>query len=151
MSNRLALAVAAGILLPAASGCAPSPTSGKGFTLPEGNVEQGQAAFVSLQCHACHSVTGVDLPEISPELDSIVQLGGRVPRISTYGELVTSIINPSHKLARGYAEEAIAEDGKSRMKNYNAVLTVQQLTDIVAFLQSRYELEPIEPTYYPPL
>jgi hypothetical protein len=151
MSNRIAFAVTAGILLPAISGCVPGPTSGKGFTLPEGSTEQGQAAFVSLKCHACHSISGVELPEITAEIDPKVQLGGKVPRISTYGELVTSIINPSHKLARGHSEEEIAKDGQSKMKNYNDVLTVQQLTDLVAFLQSRYELEPLEPTYYPPL
>jgi hypothetical protein len=151
MSNRITFAIAAGILLPAISGCVPGPTSGKGFTLPTGNTEQGQTAFVNLQCHACHSVSGVELPELTAELDPKVQLGGEVPRIDTYGELVTSIINPSHKLARGYSEEAVAEDGVSKMTNYNDVLTVQQLTDLVAFLQSKYKLEPYEPTYYPPL
>lgn len=151
MSIRIALAVVAGILLPAISGCVPGPTSGKGFTLPQGKAEQGQAAFVSLECHACHSVSGLESPEIQAEIDPKVQLGGEVPRISTYGELVTSIINPSHKLARGYSEEVVAEDGVSRMTNYNDVLTVQQLTDLVAFLQSKYKLEPYEPTYYPPL
>jgi hypothetical protein len=151
MSKRIALAVAAGVLLPAIAGCVPGPTSGKGFTLPEGNTDQGQAAFVSLKCHACHSVSGIELPELAAELDPRVELGGEVPRINTYGELVTSIINPSHKLARGYSAEEVAEDGQSKMKNYNDVLTVQQLTDLVAFLQSRYKLEPFEPTYYPPM
>jgi len=151
MSNRILHSLTAALLLPALYGCVPGPTSGKGFTLPAGDAKQGEQDFVSLQCHACHSVTGVELPEIAAEVEPKVELGGKVPRISTYGELVTSIINPSHKLARGYTAETVAEGGKSRMKNYNDVLTVQQLTDLVMFLQPRYELEPFEPTYYPPL
>jgi L-cysteine S-thiosulfotransferase len=136
-------------LLALLAGCETSPQSGKGFTLPEGDVVRGEAAFVALQCHACHSVSGVELPEREPELDRPVALGGEVTRISTYGELVASIINPSHKLARGYPQETIAENGESKMTNYNEVMTVQQLTDLVAFLQSHYTLAPQVPTDYP--
>lgn len=135
----------------ACCGCVPGPTSGKGFTLPTGDVERGRAVFVELRCHACHTVSGVELPEIESELEPKVQLGGAVTRISTYGELVTSVINPSHKLASGYAADVVAVDGESKMTNYNDVLTVQQLIDVVAFLQSRYELKPYEPTQYPVL
>lgn len=151
MNCRLTLAVGLAISLAAMSACVPAPTSGKGFTLPTGNAEAGQTAFVNLKCHACHAVKDLELPEIGSELDPKVELGGKVVRISTYGELVTSIINPSHKLARGYAEETIAADGESKMQNYNDAMTVQELTDLVTFLQSRYELVPYEPTYYPPL
>lgn len=151
MNCRLPVAVGLTIALAAVPACVPAPTSGKGFTLPTGNVEAGQTVFVNLKCHACHTVKGLELPEIDSELDPKVELGGKVVRISTYGELVTSIINPSHKLANGYAEEKIAAEGESKMKNYNDAMTVQELTDLVAFLQSRYELAPIEPTYYPPL
>lgn len=151
MTCRLPPAVALAIALAALPACAPAPTSGKGFTLPEGNVEAGQTVFVDLKCHACHTVKDLELPEIDSEFNPKVDLGGKVVRISTYGELVTSIINPSHKLSRRYSEEAVAENGESKMKNYNDAMTVKQLTDLVAFLQSRYELAPVEPTYYPPL
>lgn len=151
MCDRITWALVIGITLAAIAGCAPGPTSGKGFTLPKGNIEPGQAAFISLKCHACHSVAGVQLPEIAAELNPQVQLGGEVPRINTYGELVTSIINPSHKLAQGYSKELVSIEGESRMKIYNDVLTVQQLIDLVAFLQSRYKLEPYVPTEYPPI
>jgi sulfur-oxidizing protein SoxX len=151
MTSRLPLAVSLAFALAVVPACAPAPTSGKGFTLPEGNAEAGQTVFISLQCHACHTVQDLELPEVDAELDPRVKLGGKVVRVSTYGELVTSIINPSHKLASGYAEETVAADGESKMKNYNAAMTVQELTDLVAFLHSRYELVPYEPTYYPPL
>ncbi|MDA1017492.1 MAG: c-type cytochrome [Planctomycetota bacterium] len=135
-------------------GCAPAPQSGRGFTLPNGDVKRGQAVFVELQCHACHQVDGVKLEVAEDATDMAVRLGGKVNRIQTYGELVTSIINPSHKVAKGYVKEEVTKDdeGKeSRMRNYNEVMTVQQLIDLVKFLQSHYELKPYEPTDYPNL
>jgi hypothetical protein len=131
------------------SGCDQGPKSGKGFTLPEGDAARGQETFVKLQCHACHTVSGVELPETEPELESHVRLGGEVERISTYGELVTSIINPSHKLAKGYKPADVAQDGESKMANYNDVMTVHELIDLTAFLQSHYQLKPFEPSHYP--
>ena len=65
-------------------------------------------------------------------------------RVRTYGELVTSIINPSHRLAPGYDPAYVTTGGESIMTlaNINAVMTVQQLIDVVAFLQSRYDVAP---------
>ena len=57
----------------------------------------------------------------------------------SYGQLVTSIVNPSHRLAPKYFSENIAKDGESLMTNYNDMLTVTQLTDLVAYLQLHYE------------
>ncbi len=130
-------------------GCSTDPKSSRGFTLPDGNVEGGEAAFVELKCNACHSVRGTQIsqPDESPELT--VALGGEVSRVKTYGELVTSIINPSHRLAKGYAAAEVGTEGESKMQNYNDVLTVQELIDLVAFLQSHYELMEYEPTDYP--
>lgn len=131
------------------SGCDQGPRSGKGFTLPEGDAARGQETFVALQCHACHTVSGIELPEIEADLEPRVRLGGEVDRISTYGELVTSIINPSHRLAKGYNPADVAIEGESKMVNYNDVMTVQQLIDLTTFLQSRYQLKPFEPSHYP--
>ncbi len=67
-------------------------------------------------------------------------------QVKTYGQLVTSIINPSHKLAPGYPIETISEDGQSKMPLYNGYMTVQELIDIVSFLQPHYEV--IVPQYH---
>ncbi len=126
--------------------------SGRGFTLPDGQSDRGKTAFVELKCYSCHQVQGVELPAAEEGQQKMITLGGSVPRIQTYGELVTSIINPSHKLAAGYAKEEVTEEAdptKSRMVNNNDVMTVSQLIDLVSFLQSHYKLEPYEPTYYP--
>ena len=135
-------------LLMLAAGCS-GVKSARGFSLPEGDPTRGQAAFVELRCHACHTVSGVDLPELDPKPERPIALGGEVARLKTYGELVTSIINPSHRIAKGYPTEAVEIEGQSKMTNYNEILKVSQLIDLVAFLEAHYKLEPYEPTDYP--
>lgn len=91
------------LLLGALASCGPPEKSASGFRLPDGNIEKGQKAFLDLKCNACHRVTGLDLeaPVASPPVP--IPLGGAVPSPKTDGELVTSIINPSHKIHRGYS------------------------------------------------
>jgi L-cysteine S-thiosulfotransferase len=123
-----------------------NPKSSAGFRLPDGEVERGKTAFMELKCYNCHTVSGVDLEVRGKEyayLRSVV-LGGETRRVRTYGELVTAIINPSHSLAVGYPKELITKNGQSAMDNFNDTLTVHQLIDLVAFLQSRYQLVPPE-------
>lgn len=142
MNRYIAIALCAGIL----QGCTPGPEATRGFRLPEGNPQAGLQAFQELECHACHDVEGVEPPAESA-LDTRVALGGQVTRVRTYAELVTSIINPSHKLAPGYREEDVTEDdGRSRMEGayLNEVMTVRELIDIVAYLQPLYEIRPPE-------
>ena len=120
-------------------GCDQGPKSAKGFRLPDGDIAKGKAVFIALKCNTCHKVTGVDLPAPSGQAEVVVTLGGEVHRVRTYGELVTAIINPSHTLAVGYPKEEVARDGVSKMTNFNESMTVSQLIDLVAFLQSRYK------------
>jgi hypothetical protein len=137
-ANRLAsvlLALAVMALLVA--GCEPNPKSATGFRLPDGNAEKGQSAFVNLRCNACHSVEGVELPPPSSKSPITVVLGGEVIRVRTYGDLVTSIINPSHVISEKYKQ---ALEGKlSPMPEFNENMTVAQLIDLVAFLQPHYK------------
>jgi hypothetical protein len=53
---------------------------------------------------------------------------------------VTAIINPSHKLAKGYPFAEVSNGGKSKMPVYNGFMTVQELIDIVMFLQPHYDV-----------
>ncbi len=128
--------------------CDTGTRSSIGFSLPDGDAEQGRAVYTQLQCAACHEIDGVPQNAGTAEPAISVALGGTVHRIKTYGELVTSVINPSHRLASGYAEETIQADGKSLMRNYNSVMTVDELIDLVAFLQSKYNLQKFTPTKY---
>ena len=129
--------------------CDMATQSPQGFVLPEGNAEKGQEAFVSLGCTACHTVKDLDLtaPEVNGPVT--VVLGGRTARVKSYGELVSSIINPSHRLVRGFPKDAVSQDDQSFMTVYNDVMTVTQLVDLVAFLQSEYEVIPRPGYRYP--
>jgi len=128
------------VLAAALVACERDMMSEKGFALPDGDAAAGREAFVLFQCYECHSIAGEEFPEIPGIVPPYVELGGRVTRVKTYGELVTAIINPSHKLAKGYAEAQIAVDGESKMAFYNHYMTVQELNDLVAYLQPHYDV-----------
>lgn len=118
-----------------------------GFNLPPGNVENGKSTFTRLGCNNCHRIDGVIEWSGENETTPInVTLGGTATRIKTYGDLVTSIIHPSHKISQSWKGGMTTEDGKSRMRNYNDIILVADLIDLVEFLQSEYEI--IVPDYY---
>jgi len=123
--------------------------SSAGFRLPpDGDIERGKAAFVALGCPACHEVSGVDLPRPTGQPPLPVFLGGEVTNEITDGYLVTSVIYPSYGDGH-YRKEHIVSGGITHMPNYADKMTVRQLTDITAFLQSRYRVElPSRYTYY---
>lgn len=106
--------------------------------LPAGDAAQGEALFVSLGCVGCHNVVGADLPEPAEAGPVRVLLGTRAGRTKSYNELVTSVVNPSHRLSSRYRPDEVSDAGESLMVSYNDVLTVTQLTHIVAFLQAHY-------------
>jgi mono/diheme cytochrome c family protein len=137
------------VVSPVFSGCTESAIEARGFALPEGDADAGQATFVRLQCQQCHTVDGLSLPgEAGPGREVSVALGGDVTRIKTYGDLVTSIINPSHRIAYD-PRQTLADDGVSRMRVYNDVMTVRELIDLVTFLQSHYDVVPPPQIYAP--
>ena len=140
MTARIALLLFFGCLT-AMTGCdQEARMSEQGFRLPDGDAVAGREAFLYMQCHQCHTIANEEFPEIPGHAAQYVALGGTVSRVKTYGELVTAIINPSHRLAYGYAQEVVTDDGESKMYNYNAHMTVKELTDIVMYLQPMYDV-----------
>ena len=121
----------------AVAGCGDNMRAQGMIHLPEGDAETGEAEFVSLGCNNCHVIRNTELPEGDGPLR--VVLGGSSTRMVSYGDLVTSIVNPSHKLSRRYVPVGAAVDDESPMPDYNDVMTVSQLTDLVAFLQQHYQ------------
>lgn len=117
--------------------CDFGPTSSRGFRLPDGDVAAGRVVFIGKGCASCHSV--VNDPDLRTDVDveMTVSLGGVTYSVDTYGQLVTSIINPSHTIARSAGDDG-AENGVSAMRNYNDELTVSELIDLVAFVQAQY-------------
>jgi cytochrome c2 len=119
----------------------------RGFALPEGDIEEGKATYKRLACNACHSISEIEWKGGSDSLN--IHLGGKTSVQKTYGELVTSVINPSHKIAWSYKRKTSTAEGLSKMKNYNEVMTVRELVDLVTFLQSEYKIKPPTTHYYP--
>ncbi|MGR5063976.1 cytochrome C [Photobacterium sp. DNB22_13_2] len=137
------------ILTVALTGCEPPERGNTAtFTLPEGNVAHGEELFRHYQCLSCHTMEGYERPEVLDESGVNVALGGKVPSLKKYQELVVSVINPSHRIAKGYEPEEVMRSGESIMPSYNDVMTVTDLVDLITFLESKYELEPFEYTQY---
>lgn len=135
---RLSLLVPIGVGLTLSGGCSDSAS---GFALPPGDPERGKEVFVELRCNACHGISGqVERSKTDYHESIYVELGGNVTRVKTYGDLVTSIINPSHRFARGRDPRNVDEQGESNMRRYNEEMTVEQLIDLTAFLSSQYSV-----------
>ena len=128
--------------------CDSGPDSPRGFSFPIGDIVKGEAVLLKYQCLACHKMNGFeqDVDINNPELN--VNLGGMTSKVRTYAELVTSVINPSHKFVQGYPIESIAIEGESKMTNFNDIMTITELVDLVTFLESQYELVPYRSTGY---
>ena len=140
------------IMLITLVGCDKGVDSPRGFSLPKGNAETGKTVFLKYQCLTCHTLKGVEYSSMVKRQDVPIPLGGDKTKIVTYAELVTSIINPSHKFSKPYSANERTPEGKSKMKVYNDVMTVTELIDLVSFLQPNYTLSPYQQTkyqYYP--
>ncbi|HEV2447909.1 MAG TPA: cytochrome c [Candidatus Sulfopaludibacter sp.] len=122
--------------LMAAVACSTARDPGRGFRLAgNGDIARGKAAFVEFGCNLCHNVQGSNLPRAAVQP---VVLGGSVAALHSDGYLVTAIINPEY-----HAVLYPDPNKRPRMPAFANRMTVQQLTDIVAYLQSRYALEPL--------
>ncbi len=125
------------------SACENERTSGKGLVLPAGSIESGKATFVNLGCIQCHRVADVDIPEYDGDSKIMLLLGGKVRRVKTYGELVTSIINPNHVISPVYLNSIQSSENAGEistpMPSFNDEMTVAQLIDLVTFLDAHYE------------
>ena len=128
--------------------CNAGKHSPAGFSLPEGDADAGKSTFTELACNACHSTPDIAQLDSDSSEKISVPLGGKVRRVQTYADLVTSIINPSHRFSKVSPAEMVMEHGKSRMPDYNSMLTVDQLINLVTYLQPHYKLQVYERTVY---
>ncbi len=122
-------------------GCSYNPLFA--FPVQEGNIDAGRKAFVDHHCQQCHSVAGVKLPPLAGAPPPIFELGGKTSSAKTYAELMTAIINPNHYIADKYRDQLRLQgrlplNSPMPMPNLDT-MTVRQLIDIVAFLDSRYQ------------
>lgn len=113
-----------------------------GFVLPEGSIDRGQQVFLDQGCRQCHEVAGLDLPAYDGVSSLEIELGGKRAKIKSYGDLLTSVVNPKHVISDEYLRLLNKEEkerGSTAMPDFNQRLTVAQLIDLVQFLHSRYE------------
>jgi mono/diheme cytochrome c family protein len=136
---RLALAIVA---MAAAAACGDPRRSMSGLTPLPGDAERGRAVFVEMRCNACHRVAGEDVAAPVAEPEVPVMIGGRITRAVTDGALADSIVNPSHRIAYD-SMPGVRAGALSRMPDYTDAMTVRELADLIAFLQTRYEV--VEP------
>lgn len=151
--KRSGLVGLAAVMLLLISGCRTYPDEVGSFRFPilSGDIEEGRAAFLRLECNQCHRVNGVDLPAYAGTRPVTVELGGELYFAKTYGDLVTSIINPDHVISERYLEQLPSEVRRRTVSSPMYVkedMLVTELIDIVAFLNSRYSLLPGYTEYY---
>lgn len=120
------------------AGCQPVPKAADPLRLPPGDAARGRTAFVELQCWVCHSVAGwkgepLPRPTIKPSVPIV--LGAETTR-PTSMQRINAIISPSHKIAQTQWPERTTSGALSKMGDYNDVMTLRQLADVVAFLEA---------------
>jgi hypothetical protein len=91
-------------------GCDEDGIKVSGFVLPPGDAAKGEETFVALGCPACHTVFESDIVQ-PDDADYSVQLGGKMLQVKHYGHLLTSIVNPDHRVLSPYNEDK-SSDGK---------------------------------------
>lgn len=125
------------------------------FALPQGNIAEGKKAFVQYQCNDCHSIADIKHSgaKVATEhmgkpsaTQVLVALGGKTTRFRSQAELVTAVINPEHKISSAYARHFATK--RSPMRTYNEVMTVQDLLNLIEFLQTEYDVTPPRLMYY---
>jgi len=147
---KLSAAVLALVFL---AGCRTYPDQVGSFRFPilSGDIQRGQDAFIRLECNQCHAVDGIELPAFAGPKPVTVVLGGDLYFAKTYGDLVTSIINPDHVLSDNYLEQLPQQVRRRTVSSpmyLKEDMLVTELIDIVAFLNSRYRLLPGYTEYY---
>jgi cytochrome c2 len=114
----------------AASAAKPSVPREWKFSFPDGNAKTGKTIFMNMQCYSCHAIQipGEKLPS---------DAGGIGPELTGYSaipkEYLAESIIKAHTVvaAPGYT----VKEGKAAMGNYNHLMTIQEMIDLVAFLK----------------
>lgn len=153
MKIKKSVFIAASLFFVLLSGCRTYPDYSMDFRFPitAGDAQRGQEAFVSLECHQCHVVDGVQLPTFEGVRPVTVMLGGELIFAKTYGDLATSIINPNHVISDRYLDQLPRSERRATTSSpmyLKEEMKVTELIDLVAFLNSRYSLLPGYTEYY---
>ena len=107
----------------------------KEFYVPGGDTAAGRKAFVDLKCVACHRVAhDASLPApFSANPGPTLNFSDAK---NASEKIVTAVLAPSHSIAEGFGEGTPEEEQFSHMGDFADTMTVRQLRDIAAYLQS---------------
>jgi len=100
------------------------------FTPPPGDAKKGREVFIRLQCYACHNVRHERFPPAAAPGPDLTDVGEHHPA----GYLLESILNPNAVIVEGPGYTG--SDGKSLMPDYRGRLSVTEVIDLVAYLES---------------
>jgi hypothetical protein len=107
------------------------------FTLPSGDPLAGEAVFVRMKCGACHNVEGRDTGSAGQQAGAVgpdlTRAQAQLPAEFVAERLITADRFLPHGMFHATYSRS---DGSSRMGNYNEEMSVKELIDLVAFLQS---------------
>jgi hypothetical protein len=108
------------------------------FRVPAGDPAQGKQLFATLECYACHEVTGAGFPPKANDKSgpNLTRMGGHHP--AEY--FAESILDPNAVIIE--APGFYGKDGRSTMPSYNDSLTLEQWIHLVAYLKSLTGADP---------
>ena len=96
--------------------------------LPEGNADSGAKLFASVGCNACHSLQK-DQRLVGPSFYGLwTRAGTRIPELSPKAYLYESIVQPNKYVVESFQPNLMPP-------NYAAVLSAQQVADILAYIE----------------
>jgi len=101
------------------------------FRLPPGDAQRGGRVFARLQCYRCHRLRGEPYPAPSAAGPELTGIGGHHP--ASY--IAESILDPNAVIVEGPGYTG--RDGRSTMPDYRHVLSVAELLDLVAYLETQ--------------
>lgn len=111
------------------------------LVLPAGDPEAGKRAFAEHLCFSCHRVSDDPDYNTMPPLAQGPDLASSSHKDPGY--LATAIVAPNHSITRDHKnlENADPEDfadaeGDSIMPDFNEVLTVRELIDLLSYLRT---------------
>lgn len=137
------------VVLLALTACSGDDKPVTGFVLPAGDVAQGEQVFVDFNCHACHTIPGIEFPEVEHQLPFVVEIGGEMYRVRGRGELLTAVVNPDQEITMKYRammEKAHREVFLTPMPYRGEEMTIAELIDLVTFLKAQYTK--LQPKHY---
>jgi sulfur-oxidizing protein SoxX len=123
------------VLLSGTAAAQEAQMEGGGFFLPKGDAEAGRKDFNRLGCVACHRVAGD--PELSVPTSAMpgpmLNFGPAVPA----GTIAQAIVAPSHTIAPDFGQGTPEDPQVSPMHDFADEMTLRELRNITAYLQSR--------------